>query len=59
MPFRFNERQDFLNYFVSEVISSSALENAIDWIKEKLEPEDVFDKDQLENWAEQNGYIKE
>jgi len=44
---------------VSEVISSSALEEVISWIKSNLEPEEVFDENQLEEWAETNGYVKE
>lgn len=49
-------RQD--SEFVSAVISSSLLEEAIDWIKGNLNPEDVFDEKHLDTWAEENGYKK-
>jgi len=59
MAIHYRVKDDFLKYFVSEVISSSALEEAISWIKSNLEPEEVFDKNQLEEWAKTNGYVKE
>ena len=59
MAIRYHVKDDFLKYFVSEVISSSALEEVISWIKSNLEPEEVFDENQLEEWAETNGYVKE
>lgn len=31
----------------------------LDTIKEVLNPEEVFNEDQLEDWAEANGYVKE
>lgn len=39
-------------------MSNSALDNAIVWIQDTLEPDDVFSIKQLESWAESNGYIK-
>ena len=47
-------RQD--SEFVSAVISSSLLEEAIDWIQSNMNPEDVFDDKTLSTWAEENGY---
>ena len=49
-------RQD--SEFVSAVISPSLLEDAIDWIKSNLNPEDVFDEKSLDTWAEESGYEK-
>jgi hypothetical protein len=40
-------------------ISTSALDHAIDWIAGNLNPDEVFSKSDLEEWAESNGYIKE
>lgn len=34
-------------------------DDIIDAIKKNHDPEDVFDVDQLETWAENNGYTKE
>lgn len=44
--------------FVSAIISSSLLEDAIYWINNNLNPEDVFDENMLDTWAEENGYEK-
>jgi hypothetical protein len=41
--------------FVDEVIGSSLLEKAIEWIRENMEPEDVFDAKVLQEWAENAG----
>jgi len=43
--------QDFLN----DVVGSSLLESAIDWIKGNLYPEQVFDGKQLRQWASDSG----
>jgi hypothetical protein len=34
------------------------LESAIIWIMDHMEPEDIFSIDVLQQWAENNGYIK-
>jgi hypothetical protein len=39
------------NAFVSSIISRTLLEESIDWIKDNLEPEDVFDYSTLEGWV--------
>ena len=41
------------------VIANSALENAMQWIGDNMNPGDVFSTKDLENWAESNGYTKE
>jgi hypothetical protein len=41
--------------FVDEVVGSSLLEKAIQWIRENMEPEDVFDAKVLQEWAENAG----
>lgn len=51
---------DEMRQSVDEVkMSSSTLDNAISWISNKLDPDDVFSTKQLEAWAESNGYVKE
>jgi hypothetical protein len=37
-------------------MSSSTLDNAIVWMQDNLEPDDVFTEKQLKYWAESNGY---
>ena len=44
--------------FISEVISSSLLEEAIEWIANNLEPEDVYGNDRMKSWAEYAGYVE-
>ena len=39
-------------------VSSTALDNAIDWISDNLDPDSVFSEKKLEAWAESNGYEK-
>jgi len=51
---------DVMKDSVDEVkISSTALDNAIDWISSNLSPDEVFDEKALKEWAESNGYTKE
>jgi len=45
--------------FISAVINNSLLEEAIDWISDHMNPEDVFSSDDLERWATDNGMVKE
>ena len=33
------------------------LEKTLEWIKENLSPEDVFDEGALAEWAEKNSYV--
>jgi hypothetical protein len=39
--------------------STGSLDEAISWIGNNLEPDDVFSIKELELWAELNGYVKE
>ena len=41
-----------------EVVSPS-LDEIINWIKRNLTPEDVFDEEDLIEWAEENGYFSD
>lgn len=45
--------------FAEEIFPCYPLDDAIEWIKSYLLPEDVFDPKQLKDWAEGNGYVKE
>ena len=45
--------------FISSVISNTLLEDSIEWIKENMNPEDVFSDAQLEAWAKENGFIED
>lgn len=52
----YNENKQFAE---SVIDTDNLLDNAIDFIKSNLAPDDVFDKAALENWAEDNGYVEE
>ena len=41
---------------LDNINKGSLVESAIEWIQLKLHPEDVFDKEELAEWAEANGY---
>lgn len=41
------------------LVSKKALDAAIVFIADELEPEDVFSDKKLSQWAESNGYVKE
>ena len=55
MIIRTSARQD--SDFAREVFSN-ILEEVVEWVADNLEPEDVYDPDRLEDWAEANGYVK-
>ena len=38
---------------------SPRLDEVIEWIKNNLNPEDVFNEEDLIEWAEDNGYFTE
>jgi len=44
--------------FVSDLMPCDLLDDAIEWIVGKYNPEDVFPKDELEAWAVQHGFTK-
>jgi hypothetical protein len=45
--------------FIASLISSSLLEDAIDYILDKYDMEDLYGVDTLHEWALENGYVKE
>ena len=42
--------------FAYEMFGTEKLEQAIEWIQKNLSPEDVFNQEQLDNWAQGNNY---
>jgi hypothetical protein len=42
-----------------ENLFSGSLEKSIEWIQNNMEPEEVFNQNQLEDWAKENGYVKD
>jgi len=45
--------------FVNSVLGSNVLEDAVEWIKNNLQPDEVFTEDELGTWAYENGFLKE
>ena len=43
--------------FVEHLMAGWPLDRAIDWIMTQLSPEDVFDKEALDAWAVEHGYV--
>lgn len=44
--------------FIKSVIGDDLLDKVVEYIKDNLHPEDVFDEDELNSWAEDNGFVK-
>ena len=44
--------------FISNVLSSALLEDSIDYIINTFSAEEIYGKEVLEEWAEENDYIK-
>lgn len=44
--------------FTKCVIADHILDHAIDWIYRFLKPEEVFLAEDLEDWANRNGFVK-
>lgn len=40
-------------------IGKSLLDDAIEWIHDNMKPDHVFGDNELGEWAEENGYVKE
>jgi hypothetical protein len=53
----YKQESSFRDEIASE-IPRSILETAIEWIKKNMEPDDVFDKRELEDWARSNGFTE-
>jgi hypothetical protein len=47
--------------FFEDVIGlkSNLLETAAEWIADNLEPGDVYSEEKLEEWALENGFVRE
>lgn len=44
--------------FIDSITNSRMLEDAIGWISNNMNPQDVFSIADLKEWAEENGYIE-
>jgi len=51
---------EFLEKIVDHLVGKYSVQElfGLDYIRTNFEPADVFDGAQLEEWAEENGYVK-
>ncbi len=56
----YNQQTEFMERVIYENFNNadSFFNNAINWITETYNPEDIFSVESLEEWAEQNDYVK-
>lgn len=60
MNINWKNKEEFLSSVISVNCDAGAMINdAIEWIKNNLSPEDVFPTRELEKWAESEGYSKQ
>jgi hypothetical protein len=52
-----SEEKD-LQEAVLRVIEVPNIDDLLEWIKGHLSPDDIFGEEELEAWAEANGYIR-
>jgi len=52
--FTWQQEEDFM-----KATTEFRMDEAMEWIRNNLYPEDVFNEEALEKWAENNDYIKE
>ena len=45
--------------FIQALLPRWLLDEAISWIQDNLNPDDVFSDDDLEGWATDNGFVEE
>lgn len=51
-------KQDIVKNIEEFICITDILDDILMTIQENAQPEDVFEKEQLETWAENNGYVK-
>ena len=44
---------------IERTFERDATETVLDWVEDNFSPDEVFEKDALDEWAEKNGYTKE
>lgn len=44
--------------FADALLPQYLLDEAISWIKSNMNPDEVFDESQLEEWAENNDFVR-
>ena len=51
------QNDEFLNDVMG--VPKYPMDTAVEWISDNLNPDEVFDTDVLQTWAEENGYKRE
>lgn len=45
-------------HFGKELIGENLLDRAVEYIRDNLHPNEVYDEDDLKEWAIENGFVK-
>lgn len=45
--------------FAEALIPTNLLDDAVSWIQDNVDPVDVFTREQLSDWALNNGFVEE
>jgi len=54
------QQQEFADYMNRHTtVSAPMVDDVIDYIRNNLDPHEVFQTGQLEQWASENGFIRE
>jgi hypothetical protein len=51
--------EDYLQEYLFEMYADDLREQALQDVKDSMDPDEVFEEDELEQWARDNGFIKE
>ena len=54
-----NQPAQLHNEFLSKIISNDMLDEARSFVSENYSPEEVYDEMILEEWATNNGFVRE
>jgi hypothetical protein len=44
--------------FIGSIIGNDLLDKVVEYIRDNLRPEDIFEDDELEEWAKDSGFVK-
>jgi len=50
--------EDYLREYLNEMYYDDIMETALENIKDNSAPDEIFDDDELEEWARENGFVK-
>ena len=54
-----NQDRSFRSLLIDQLNLDQQYDWILEWIAEEFNPDDIFDNERLNEWAIENGYIKE